>query len=121
MYWVYNLLILKCRTVVLVMGLVLPIISWGYDPMAPPGAKTAQQPEKIVKKSKKIQPGYTLSQIVIRKNDRKSAVINGYVLNEGGYLKRALVKRIHANKVILSVAGKERVLHLKPKVARVRK
>lgn len=121
MFWVYKVLLDKYKIIFITMSFGFVSFSWGYDPMAPPGVQSYKPSNKKITNEKPVQPSYVLRQIVIRENDNKSAVINGYVLNEGGYLKGALVKNIYANKVILDVAGKERILYLKPNVARVRK
>lgn len=97
-----------------------PITVCAFDPMAPPGYQEIKPEKTIVKKVKPRQPEYILKQIVIRTDNSKSAVINGYVLNEGGYLKGAKVIQITSNQVVLDIAGKEKVLNLKPKVARIR-
>ena len=55
------------------------------------------------------------------RGDRKSAVINGYVLNEGDLIKGAKVMKIEANKVILEISNKQKTLQLKPNIARVRR
>lgn len=98
---------------------VVAINAMAFDPMAPPGFQKIDRKESTVSKSKPSGPNYILRQIVIR-GDNKSAVINGYVLNEGGYIKGARVKRINKQNVVIDVSGKEKTLNLKPNVARVR-
>lgn len=93
--------------------------SWGFDPMAPPGYQQPKSVNAPASKSKQSKPKYVLRQIVIRE-DRKSAVINGYVMNEGGYIKGARVTRISANEVVLQLANKQKILRLKPDIARIR-
>ncbi|MFT6835020.1 MAG: hypothetical protein ACJA0H_001054 [Francisellaceae bacterium] len=92
---------------------------WGFDPMAPPGYQYNTVKENAKVKNVKAPPTYTLRQIVIGK-EHKSAVINGYVVAEGEYIKRALVKSISENKVILEVKNKQRTLYLKPNTVKVR-
>jgi hypothetical protein len=102
---------------------VSPILAIAYDPMAPPGYQqseidSAVGKEKSIKKVKVRD--FTLRQIVIYPNS-KSAVINGYVVNEGSYLKNALVKKISKNTVELLVRGKKKVLTLEAKLPRIRR
>lgn len=103
------------------------IDTWAYDPMAPPGfnkgtidnAMQGAVAKKQTKKQSK-QSGYTLRQVVISPTG-KSAVINGYIVNEGSYLKDAYVKSIEANKVTILVKGKIRQLTLEESVPRIRR
>jgi hypothetical protein len=92
---------------------------WGFDPMAPPGYQ--QDTSKVTQKTVKVKPvtTYTLRQVVIGK-EHKSAVINGFVVTEGEYIKSALVKSITENKVILKVKNKQTTLYLKPNKVKVR-
>ena len=110
MYWVYSTI------VILMGGISLPALS--FDPMAPPG----QQGNPVVEKPKSIKrnSGYKLRQIVVSE-DRKSAVINGQVVNEGSRIGSALVTRIGVNKVVLNIQGKKKILYLKPTAAKVRR
>ncbi len=94
-----------------------------YDPMAPPGFKggeidSSMATKKSPKKAKKS--GYVLRQIVIHASN-KSAVINGYIVNEGSYIKDALVKKINNNTVELVVLGKKKVLTLEASLPRIRR
>ena len=94
----------------------------GGDPMAPPNARDKgvndEYSRKVdVKKSKKQR--YILRQIVNRKKD-KSAVINGYIVNEGSYINNAYVRRIKENSVVLSVKGKRKEIMLESKLPRIR-
>jgi hypothetical protein len=103
--------------------LVNPILAIAYDPMAPPGYQqsgidSTVGKEKAIKKVK--ARNFTLRQIVIYPNS-KSAVINGYVVSEGAYLKNALVKKISKNTVELMVLGKKKVLTLEAKLPRIRR
>jgi hypothetical protein len=93
--------------------------AWGFDPMAPPGYQ--QDTSKVMQKNAKIKPAtrYILRQVVIGK-EHKSAVINGFVVTEGEYVKSALVKSITENKVILQVKNKQTTLYLKPNTVKVR-
>jgi len=90
-----------------------------FDPMAPPGFQKIDKKTHSTLRAKPSQSNYILRQIVIR-DDYKSAVINGYVVNEGGYIKGARVMRIGEQEVVINVSGKETTLYLKPNVARVR-
>lgn len=114
MFWGFNMKIL-C-----LVGILLVSSAWAFDPMAPPGFQKKSVPASTLKKAAKIAPKYILRQIVIR-GDRKSAVINGYVLNEGDLIKGAKVMKIEANKVILEISKKQKTLQLKPNIARVRR
>jgi hypothetical protein len=103
--------------------LVNPILAIAYDPMAPPGYQQSEigstvGKEKTIKRVKVRD--FTLRQIVIYPHN-KSAVINGYVVNEGSYLKNALVKKISKNTVELLVLGKKKVLTLEAKLPRIRR
>jgi len=93
-----------------------------YDPMAPPGFEQGEidsSGEKRKANKKAIKRGYILRQIVIYPHS-KSAVINGYVVNEGSYLKNAQVEKIEENSVVLKVSGKRRVLILEPPLPKIR-
>ncbi len=97
--------------------------SQAYDPMAPPGYETLFVDEKKVEKKstkKHKRPNYILRQIV-HHGENRSAVINGYVVNEGSYLKNAYVKTIGENSVVLSVSGRDKTLMLEAKLPRVRR
>lgn len=122
MFWVYNMHKKNLASCLLLLAF-WPVLVWGFDPMAPPYAQevTPEEKPEAPKKIIPVRPDYILRQIVVRSDQSKSAVINGYVLNVGGHLKGAVVKEIHADKVVLQVAGKEKILKLKPYVARVRK
>jgi len=94
-----------------------------YDPMAPPGYDQShlEVTTSKVKTSKKIKRrGFTLRQIVIYPNSKR-AVINGYVVHEGSYLKNAFVKKINKNTVEILVLGKKRILTLEAKLPRIRR
>lgn len=113
MYWFFNVLLI-----------VFAANSWGFDPMAPPGYDLLdvdgvnKKEASSIKKS--VQAEYVLQQIVI-KDVSRSAVINGYVVNEGSYLKKARVKKINSNTVILDVSGKEKTLTLESRLPKVRR
>ncbi len=96
--------------------------AWAYDPMAPPGFERGEidNTKGKTKTSKKAKRNFILRQIVIYPNS-KSAVINGYVVHEGSYLKGALVKKINDNTVELLVLGKKKVLTLEAKLPRIRR
>ncbi len=94
-----------------------------YDPMAPPGYERGEidNTKRQANTSKKVKSrDFILRQIVIYPNS-KSAVINGYVVHEGSYLKGALVKKINDNTVELMVLGKKKVLTLEAKLPRIRR
>lgn len=113
-------------------GLLLvcfPLIAWGYDPMAPPGYNKGtidnaiQSGNKSVKRPVATQPktkGFVLRQIVISEANR-SAVINGYIVNVGSYIKNAYVKEISDQSVTLLVKGKKRILTLEESIPRIRR
>ncbi len=108
---------------VCVLGVLLSVPAQAYDPMAPPGFKGGEidsttTTKKSPKKPKKS--GYVLRQIVIHASN-KSAVINGYIVNEGSYIKDALVKKINNNTVELVVLGKKKVLTLEANLPRIRR
>jgi|GEM_PF-1704678 len=114
-----------CTSVMLLylLGSWLAVPALAFDPMAPPGFKgneidSAVATKKTPKKAKKS--GYVLRQIVIHASN-KSAVINGYIVNEGGYIKDALVKKINKNTVELMVLGKKKVLTLEARLPRIRR
>ena len=93
---------------------------WSYDPTAPPGSQSASAKtiDRTLKQVKK--PAYILRQIVIN-GENKSAVINGYIVNEGSYIDNALVKEIDKETVKLSLAGKTKVLRLKTRLPKIRR
>ena len=102
-------------------ALCLPAL--GYDPMAPPGFERGEIDS--VTASKKPSPktkgsGFVLRQIVIHASS-KSAVINGYIVSEGSYIKGARVQHINSNSVELMVLGKKKVLTLEAKLPRIRR
>ncbi len=93
-----------------------------FDPMAPPGSNQSINETFTAKKSsspRKLKDSYILRQIVIHKKLR-SAVINGYVVNEGSYLKNAQVEKIEENRVVIKVSGKRRVLTLELALPKIR-
>lgn len=94
--------------------------TWSYDPTAPPGAQSVSVKD-IKKKSVQVKkPAFILRQIVIN-GEKKSAVINGYIVNEGSYINNALVKAIDKETVKLSLAGKTKVLRLKTRLPKIRR
>ena len=102
--------------------------AFAYDPMAPPGfnkgtidnAMQQAVSEKNQVQKQKAPAGFTLRQVVISPAG-KSAVINGYIVNEGSYLNNAYVQSIEADQVTLLVKGKTRTLTLKEAVPRIRR
>lgn len=112
-------LTIRCLSVCLC--LMLSSGSWSFDPTAPPGAQSVQtpsaQPSNITKVKK---PGFILRQIVIN-GENKSAVINGYIVNEGSYINNALVKAINKETVKLSLAGKTKILRLQTRLPKIRR
>jgi hypothetical protein len=104
---------------IIALSFFITIQVLAFDPMAPPGYQQVESGNKTVTTKKVQKSDFVLRQIVIRKN-QKSAVINGYVVNEGGYIKGARVTRIEANKVVLQLANKQKILRLKPNIARIR-
>ncbi len=99
--------------------------SFAYDPMAPPGFERGDIDSNLVNASKAVKkktkkPGYILRQIIIRPTI-KSAVINGYIVHEGSYLKGAKVEKIKVNSVELTVLGKRKILTLEAKLPRIRR
>ena len=102
---------------------VISYNSQAYDPMAPPGyGSTFGNDKKNIEPSvkKNDRPNYVLRQIVHR-GEKRSAVINGSVVNEGSYLKKAYVKRIGENSVVLNVSGKDKTLKLETSLPRIRR
>ena len=106
-------------------ALCLPAL--GYDPMAPPGFErgeidsvTASKKPSPKAKTKAKASDFVLRQIVIHASSR-SAVINGYIVSEGSYIKGARVQRINSNSVELMVLGKKKVLTLEVKLPRIRR
>ncbi len=106
----------------------LPAIA--FDPMAPPGYergnidsffnKKKESSNNSAKKPKKQAKDYILRQIVIH-GAGKSAVINGYVVNEGSWLKGGFIQTINKESVEIIVAGKKRVLTLEVKLPKIRR
>jgi len=104
-------------------------VAWGYDPMAPPGYNKGTIDNAIQankKHSKRPTPtsskkdSLVLRQIVTSDASR-SAVINGYIVNVGSYIKNAYVKEISDQSVTLLVKGKKRILTLEESIPRVRR
>ncbi len=115
----------KCVLALLVALYCVPVFA--YDPMAPPGFDrsgtgfaTDTKKLKTKSKTKSKSAGFVLRQIVIHPSN-KSAVINGYIVNEGSYIKKALVKKINTNTVELVVLGKKKVLTLEARLPRIRR
>jgi hypothetical protein len=113
MYLVYKI------SIMIICILVSTNIVLGFDPMAPPGYQQATVKETIKNEKSKPPIKYILRQIVIGEK-HKSAVINGYVVAEGEYIKSALVKSIRENKVVIQIKNKQRTLYLKPNTVKVR-
>ena len=112
------------RVLQLAVGLlvifVMPVL--GFDPMAPPGTAPIKDSGKNfqkIDKKPKVQ-GYVLRQIVIHKSV-KSAVINGYIVNEGSTIHNAYVQSIKENSVVLNVLGKRREIILESKLPKIRR
>ena len=99
------------------------VICWSFDPMAPPAYKQGSMGVTLSKKaqtrSTKKSSGFVLRQLVISPLG-KSAVINGYVVNEGSFVNHALVQSIDANSVTLLVKGKVKQLTLEESIPRIR-
>lgn len=116
------------RMICVLMGLsLLPSLSWSFDPTAPPGYEAgtldgAMGKQSVYKRTPKktASPEWTLRQIVYRP-DGKSAVINGWVVQEGDTVKGAVIKRIEPEKVVLSAKGKEVVLSIAPSRPKIRR
>ncbi|MEY8205076.1 MAG: hypothetical protein RPR40_08350, partial [Bermanella sp.] len=92
----------------LMCALCLPALA--YDPMAPPGFERGEIDSVTASKTsptktKDRASDFVLRQIVIH-DSSKSAVINGYIVSEGSYIKGARVQRINSNSVELMVLGK---------------
>lgn len=112
--------------VTLLMWLMSPL-TWGFDPTAPPGYEAGtvdsamgKQSVYLVSPKKTVAPEWILRQIVYRV-DGKSAVINGWVVQEGDTVKGAIIKRIEPEKVVLSAKGKDVVLSIAPDRPKVRR
>ena len=102
--------------------ILLAPLALGGDPMAPPhfkgkGGNDEYSPKTEIKKV--VKQRYILRQIVSRENDR-SAVINGYIVNEGSFINNAYVRHIKENSVVLSVKGKLKEIILESKLPRIR-
>ncbi len=115
----------KSRYLISIFSLFFVIChnSQAYDPMAPPGYEaTFTDGQKNIKRAahKSERANYVLRQIVHR-GEKRSAVINGYVVNEGSYLKNAYVKSIGKNSVVLSISGRDKTLKLEASLPRVRR
>ena len=102
--------------------LCLTLSSWvfSFDPTAPPGAQSYKVPSATKKVNAVKKTGFVLRQIVIN-GENKSAVINGYIVNEGSYINNALVKSINKETVKLSLAGKTKVLRLQTRLPKIRR
>jgi MSHA biogenesis protein MshK len=77
------------------------------DPMRPPVALSKGN------NTQKMVTGYELSSIFISSN-RRAAIINGRNVTIGDRVNRARVLEIGATEVVISVAGKRRILTLLP-------
>ena len=118
-----------CNGLLVLIVMCLPLSGWAFDPMAPPGfnkgtidnaMQNGKASQTSVKTQAKKTEGFTLRQVVIS-NAGKSAVINGYIVNEGSYLNNAYVKTIEANSVTLLVKGKIRQLTLEESIPKIRR
>ena len=101
--------------------LSLPVL--GLDPMAPPYARGKASSDEFSQKlqvSKPKQQAYVLRQIVSRE-EVKSAVINGYIVNEGSYIHNAFVRKINENSVVLNIKGKRKEIILENPLPRIRR
>ena len=110
--------------VALVLLMALPASKvLSFDPMAPPGAQKDKTDYLNARKStrkKVVKDSYILRQIVIH-NHARSAVINGYIVNEGSFINNAQVQKIEENSVVIKVLGKRRVLTLEPALPNIRR
>lgn len=116
-YAQFKILVITC------LCLFVSSLAWSYDPTAPPGAQSVSAPSVKTIKGKLKQakkPAFILRQIVIN-GENKSAVINGYIVNEGSYINNALVKAINKETVKLSLAGKTKVLRLITRLPKIRR
>ncbi len=110
----------RVYTLWLLLFFLSPTLTMAYDPMVPPSYNKEKKDVKVKPRKKIRARDFTLHQIVIYP-DRKIAVINGYIVNEGSYLKKALVKKINENTVELRVSGKKKMLSLEAKLPRIRR
>jgi type II secretory pathway component PulC len=79
------------------------------DPMRPPSWMTGSSKTKVRDERLNLQ------QILIS-NDRKSAVINNKLVNEGDIIKGAKVKKIDRERVIVMRSGRRQILRLVPTI-----
>ena len=92
-----------------VSGLYSVTVIAAQDPMRPPSWMGGSNKTKVRKQSLSLQ------QILISE-DRKSAVINNKLVNEGDMVKGAKVKRIERERVIVMRSGRRHTLRLVPTV-----
>ena len=110
------------HVVVILLLFFLTPAALASDPMAPPYAReksTGEYSKKLNIKKSTVQ-GYILRQIVSREKDR-SAVVNGYVVNEGSYINNAYVERIKENSVVLIIKSKRKEIILESKLPKIRR
>lgn len=79
------------------------------DPMRPPSWMTGSSTTKIRNERLNLQ------QILIS-DDRRSAVINNKLVNEGDSIKGAKVKEIDRERVIVMRSGRRQILRLVPTI-----
>jgi len=92
-----------------VMGVYSASAIAAQDPMRPPSWMTGSGTTKA--RNEKLN----LQQILIS-SDRKSAVINNKLVNEGDSIKGAKVKKIDRERVIVMRSGRRQILRLVPKI-----
>lgn len=95
------------KWVVVTLALLLPTWVQGFDPMAPPridGKSIAKPKPSLTKK-----PSLVLTQTIVN-DQRKVAVINSEVLQEGGMYQGWLVKEIALGSVVLTKKGQKKKL-----------
>ena len=92
-----------------VIGTYSVAVVAAQDPMRPPSWMTGSNKTKV--RGERLN----LQQILIS-NDRKSAVINNVLVNEGDIIKGAKVKKIDRKRVIVMRSGRRQILRLVPTI-----
>lgn len=89
---------------------LLSTVTQGFDPMAPPNLSgtSAIKP----KQTEKSKPSWQLTQTIVNEQ-RRIAVVNGEVLQEGATYKGWLVAEISLGMVVLTKQGRQKNLSIK--------
>ncbi|EAT12447.1 hypothetical protein HF888_15400 [Bermanella marisrubri] len=99
------------------MVLIVPILAHGFDPMAPPnlGGKSMIKPKQTIS-GKKV---WVLTQTIVNEQ-RRIAVVDGEVLQQGATYKGWLVADISAGSVVLTKQGRQKKLSITKPVSPVK-